>query len=131
MAPPPVVPAFDVAEEGHARFGLALEGTAIEQLALEAGKEALRHGVVVGVADAAHRRTHAELGAALTERNTRVLGGFNSSSQHVLIGGCDGCKEAAGGSARACEDEVARAASGFASITATALLAGDRRWLLE
>ena len=57
--------------------------------------------------------------------------GFNPSSQHVLIGGCDGCKEAAGGSARACEDEVARAASGFASITATALLAGDRRWLLE
>ena len=35
------------------------------------------------------------------------------------------------GRARACEDEVARAASGFASIRATALLAGDRRWLLE
>src|SRR5262245_22494272 len=73
MSPSRVVPAFDVAEERDARFSLALEGTAIEQFALETGKEALRHRVVVGVADAAHGRTHAELCAALTERDARVL----------------------------------------------------------
>src|SRR5437660_1329797 len=39
MPPPRVVPAFDVAEERDARFGLALEGTAIEQFALEASKK--------------------------------------------------------------------------------------------
>ena len=104
---------------------------AVNDFRLEQTDDGLGQRVVVGIADAAHRGLRTGLGQALGVPDRQILGGFNSSSQHVLIGGCDGCKEAAGGSARACEDEVARAASGFASITATALLAGDRRWLLE
>ena len=46
-----VVPALDVAEERQAGLGLGLEGVPVEQLALEAGEEALAQGVVVGVAD--------------------------------------------------------------------------------
>jgi len=105
--------------------------TAMNDLRLKQANDRFGERVVVRIADAAHRGLRTGLGQALGVPDRQILGGFNSSSQHVLIGGCDGCKEAAGGSARACEDEVARAASGFASITATALLAGDRRWLLE
>lgn len=58
-------------------------------------------------------------------------GEFNPSSQQLSIGGCDGFLEAAVGSSRACEDEVARSASCSASIRATAVLASDRRRVLE
>ena len=37
--------------DGHARLGLRLELPAIEELALEGGEEALRHGVVISVPD--------------------------------------------------------------------------------
>ena len=82
MATPRVVPALDVSEHGEPRFGLGLEGGPIEQLAFEAGEEALGHGVVVGVADAAHRRPHAHRLAAAAELKRRMLGEFNRSSQH-------------------------------------------------
>ena len=121
-----VVPALDVSEQRESRLGLRLETPSIDQFALEARKEALRHGVVVGVTDASHRWPHTELAAALTERQARVLGGFNSSSQHILMESCDEDKEATFGSGWTCEDEIARAASGAASIAATPILASDR-----
>src|SRR5512137_965353 len=62
-----VVPALDVAEDGHPGLGVALEGLAVEQLALEAGEEALAEGVVVGIADGAHRGDYAGLPAPLSE----------------------------------------------------------------
>jgi len=60
-----------------------------------------------------------------------MVGEFNPSSQHIPIGGCDVYRKAAGGSSKACEDEVARAAARAASVGATPVLAGDRRWMLE
>ena len=68
-----IVEALDELEDGHARFGLRLEPAAIEKLALERGEEALRHRVVVGVADRAHRGPHAGLAAALAERDGGIL----------------------------------------------------------
>jgi hypothetical protein len=44
-----------------------------EELALEGGEEGLGHGVVVGVADTAHRRAHASLLAAESELDRGVL----------------------------------------------------------
>ena len=68
-----VVPALDPGEEGRARLGLALPASAVDQLAFQAGEEALGHRVVVVVADGAHRRVHAHLLAAATEGNAGVL----------------------------------------------------------
>jgi hypothetical protein len=58
-------------------------------------------------------------------------GGFNPSSQHFLIGGVDGYRKAWSRSSRTCKDAVARAPAGAASIGAAAVLAGDRRRMLE
>lgn len=46
-----VVEAFDVVEDGHARFGLRAEAASVDELAFEAREEALAHSVVVRVAD--------------------------------------------------------------------------------
>jgi integrase-like protein/helix-turn-helix protein len=53
---------------------------------------------------------------------------FNWSSQQILIGGCDGYPKASDWS---CQDEVAGATSRPTSISASAVLAGDRRWSFE
>ena len=56
-----------------------------DQLELQRGKEALRHGIVITVAFPAHARQHAvrcELGAV---RVRGVLGGFNRLSQHRVV----------------------------------------------
>ena len=50
-----------------------LETTSIEQLAFERGKEALRHRVVVGVADRPHRGAHARLPTSLAELDRGIL----------------------------------------------------------
>jgi hypothetical protein len=50
-------------EHGQPRLDLGREATSVEQLALEHGKEALAQGVVVGVADGAHRRPDPPLAA--------------------------------------------------------------------
>jgi len=62
-----VVLTRDVREQRMACFGLGLETASVNELALEAGEEALGHRVVVGVADGAHRRTHAHRIAAAAE----------------------------------------------------------------
>jgi len=96
MASARVVPTFDVAEQRKPRLGFRPEASAVDQLAFEAREEALRHRVVVGVAHAARRGPNAELCTALAEGNAGVLGGFNPSSQHILIGGCDAYREETG-----------------------------------
>ena len=68
-----VVPTLDVGEEGQARLGLGLPAAPVDELAFEAGEEALGHGVVVGVADRSHGRTNAHLLAPLAEGDAGVL----------------------------------------------------------
>src|SRR5579864_5227127 len=79
-----VVPALDPLEHRHLGLGLALEPPSVQELTLERGEEALRHRVVVGIADRAHGRHDTGLPAALAERVACVLPGFNWSSQRSL-----------------------------------------------
>src|SRR4051812_45912793 len=64
---PRVVPALDVLEDGHPPHRVGLEGTTVDELALEAGEEAFTQGVVVGVADGCHRGPDAGLATSLPE----------------------------------------------------------------
>jgi len=70
-----VVPALDEIEDRHARLGLGLEGSPVEQLAFEGGEEALAHRVVKTVAHRTHRRPHPGLLAALAEGKRGILSG--------------------------------------------------------
>src|SRR5579872_2780968 len=82
MAACGVVPTFDVAEDRHPGLCLRSEPPARQQFAFERGKEALAHGVVIGIAYRSHGRADAGLMTATTERQSRILGGFKRSSQH-------------------------------------------------
>src|SRR5439155_6250467 len=84
MTPARMIETLDEREYGDARFSLRLEPAPVEQLAFERGEEALRHRVVVGVADRSHRGPHAGLAATRAEGDRCVLGGFKWSLQHGL-----------------------------------------------
>src|SRR5581483_8749093 len=73
MATPRVVERLDVVEHGHAGRALGAPVIAVDQLAFQRGKEALGHGVVVAVADAAPRGHDPGPAAALPERQAGVL----------------------------------------------------------
>src|SRR6266536_4008326 len=83
MAPPRVVPTLDVSEQRDPRRRLGLEAAPVKEFALQAGEEAFRHRVVVGVADAAHRRANAHLQAALAERDASVLTALIAMVNHL------------------------------------------------
>ena len=68
-----IVPAFNELKDRQACFCLGVEGLTVEQFALESGKEALAQGVIVAIADRAHRRTDAGFPAALAEGQRGVL----------------------------------------------------------
>lgn len=73
MPAPWIVETLDEGEHRHARFSLRLEPAAVQQFAFERGEEALRHGVVVGVANRAHGGANARLAAAVAESDGGVL----------------------------------------------------------
>lgn len=73
MSSPWVVPALDVAEQGHAGLGLGFKDVAFNQFTFERGEEALGHGIVVGIAHAAGRRFDTHFRAALAEGHAGVL----------------------------------------------------------
>ena len=83
MAAAWIVEALDEFEDRTTCFGLGLEPTPIEQLALEGREETLAHRVVVRVADRAHRWAHACITTAATELDRGILAGLQWSSQHV------------------------------------------------
>jgi hypothetical protein len=70
----------------------------VDHFGLVESDDRLREGIVVGIADAADRRFGAGFCQPFGVTDRQILGRFNSSSQHVLIGGCDEYKEAAVGS---------------------------------
>ena len=51
VAAPRIVPYLDVSEDLLARVDLGPEDPAVQELALEAGEEGFRHGIVVAVPD--------------------------------------------------------------------------------
>ena len=115
MTAPRIVPAFDEIEDGEARFDLRAEPVPIEELALERREEALAQGVVVRIADAAHRRADARLRTALVEGHRRVLPKFNRSSQRRTERGCDDDTKKAFGTGGASDTTLARPALGSAA----------------
>ena len=68
-----VVPTLYPLEDRHPRLRLAPEPPTAEHLALQRGKEALGHRVIVGVTDRAHRGHDAGFLAALAEGVARIL----------------------------------------------------------
>ena len=80
-----VVPAFDELEDRHLRVGLRLETVAVDQLTFERREEALRHGVIVAIADLSHRRSHTHQPAAFAKGERGVLTGLKESSQHGFV----------------------------------------------
>src|SRR5438309_11887496 len=83
MSTPRIVPAFDEVEDRDPRVGRRAEAVAIEQLALERREEALAHGVVVGIAHTAHRRSDAGLATAPAEGERRVLAALIRVMTHL------------------------------------------------
>jgi hypothetical protein len=75
----------------------------------------------------------ADLAAALAESQRDILGGFNWSSQHLVMEVVrDGRREASAGDSRdARADVVARAAVDGAEGGSAAILAGYRDWIVE
>jgi hypothetical protein len=72
--PPRIIPAFDEIKNLHACLSLVSEAGAIEQFALERGKEALTHRVVIRITDTTHRRSDARMLAAEAKGYGRILG---------------------------------------------------------
>ena len=68
-----VVPTLDPFKHSHLGFRLSFKPTTVQKFALERGKEALGHRVVVGVAHRAHRGHYAGLAASLAKGVARVL----------------------------------------------------------
>ena len=68
-----VVPSFNELEDCHARLALGFGVAAVEQFALECGKETLAHSVIEAIANRAHRGSYAGLVAVLAEGDRSVL----------------------------------------------------------
>jgi hypothetical protein len=64
---------FDEGETFHLGGGLCLERCTLQQLAFQCGEEALRHGVVVAIANGTRGRLNTSVSATLTEGNGCVL----------------------------------------------------------
>jgi hypothetical protein len=88
--------------------------SAVDQLSLVQPVDRLGQRVVVAVSFAAHRRLDAGFAQAFAVPDGHVLGEFNPSTQHLLIGGVYEEQETEGGSRNASEDALARATAGAA-----------------
>jgi len=64
---PGVVETFNEFEDRIARFVVIVKGRTVDEFTLERGEETLAHGVVVAVADGAHRGTDPSFAASLAE----------------------------------------------------------------
>src|SRR5215218_7065066 len=96
---------------------------------LERGEEAFGDRVIEAVAAAAHRLGDPGGAGLLTEREADELGGFQRSSQHSMMEGCDGQAEGVGWAAGgAAGDAFAGTAAGRSARASSAVLGGDRAW---
>lgn len=73
MASSRVVPGLDPGEDFKPGLGLGLPGAPGDEFAFETGKEALGHGVIVGITHRAHRRAYPHEATASAEGQARVL----------------------------------------------------------
>jgi hypothetical protein len=110
-----VVEALDVIE--HIGFGFVAGpiDLAGDALGLQLGEEALHRSIVPDIAGAAHRAGDAVIGHQSLELIAGVLGGFNRSSQHREVGGCDEGSETSFGPVHAQEASVAGSSARLAA----------------
>ena len=73
MKPLWVVPTLDPSKDLQTRLGLGLPDASVDQLTFQRGKEALCHGVVIGIPHAAHGGAHTHLLAAVAKLDAGVL----------------------------------------------------------
>ena len=78
------MPAFNPGEDGHAGLFLGIEAPAFDEFILEASEDALRHGVVVGIAKRPHRRTYTYLTSTFTEGWADVMANLVAVINHIL-----------------------------------------------
>ena len=87
MASSRVVPTLNPGKDRKTRLSLCLPTAPGNQLALQACKEALGHGVVIGIAHRTHRRPYTHFFAPIAKGNAGVLVEINRLSQHLNYGG--------------------------------------------
>lgn len=78
-----VVPAFDVAEDGSARFSLRRKAVSHKALNFERREETFGYGVFVGIAARSHRGLHTKELAALAECKRAILRALTGVMYHV------------------------------------------------
>ena len=88
MAPLVVVKDFDVFLDCDLDLGIGrrLIAMMMRQLVLQAAPEAFHRCVIVAISLAKHRRFHAKLFEQLAVVMRTILGGFDRSSQHSVVG---------------------------------------------
>ena len=89
MPSPRIVEPIDILEYRPFRLASCFPAIAPDQLCLERFEGRLDHGIVVAVSFSAHRDLDAMFGQALLILIGAILGGFNLSSQHPVLGGVD------------------------------------------
>ena len=86
VTPVSVVEAFNEVEDRIFGFVVIPETCAVDQLALESGKEALAHRIVVAIADGSHGGTHSGLATSFAELNGCVLAALIGVMNDVSAG---------------------------------------------
>ena len=84
MQPTQVVPALNPGKDGQAGLDLRLPDASVDQLTLQRGKEALSHGVVIGVARRSHGDLHPQLPAPVAKLYAGVLATLIRVMDHAL-----------------------------------------------
>src|SRR3972149_10446676 len=79
-----IVPALNKLKDRQLGLCGGIEAAALQQLALQGGKEALAQRVVVTIPDGAHRRTYARLFAARAKGHRGVLRALVGAWDHLL-----------------------------------------------
>ena len=79
-----VVPTLHPGEDGQMGFCFVFPSAPGDEFALQAGREAFGHGVVIGVAASAHGETHAHLSTSAAEGDAGVLAALVGVRNHRL-----------------------------------------------
>ena len=85
-----VVPALDVPKDRGARRGSGRPGLPVDLLLFEAGVEGLADGVVIAIADRAHRDLDPGLGAAFGEQHRGELAALIRMVNQAAVGATSG-----------------------------------------
>jgi hypothetical protein len=115
MEPAVVVDILDEVGKVFSDIVEGFENDRVNSFDLQRLHEALGLGVVVGIASAAHRADQTLINKKLPVDLGGILGGFNRSSQHQEIGGCNDGSPTRFGSVHSKEARFARTSACLAA----------------